>query len=327
MVVTNALEKVVVHPLVLLSVVDHYNRVASPNSEQRVVGVLLGSRLGNTLDISNCFAVPFEEDENDRSIWFFDHNYMENMYAMFRKVNAKERLVGWYSTGPKLCRNDLDINDVLRRYTSNPALVVVDVKPKEIGLPTSAYVCVEQIHDDGTPTSKTFAHVQSEIGAEESEEIGVEHLLRDVKDTMTGTLGQRVSSQLSAVRGLHSHLKEIRDYLEDVAHGKLALNNQITYQLQDIFNLLPNLNVEVLVQSFSIKTNDQLLVIYLASLIRAIIALHDLINNKIYIRESEKKSDEAANNNISGKKNDEPTAVSATTPVTTSTKPEAPDSS
>lgn len=31
---------------------------------------------------------------------------------------------------------------------------------------------------DGTPTSKTFEHVTSEIGAEEAEEVGVEHLLR-----------------------------------------------------------------------------------------------------------------------------------------------------
>jgi len=31
---------------------------------------------------------------------------------------------------------------------------------------------------DGTPTTKTFEHVPSDIGAEEAEEVGVEHLLR-----------------------------------------------------------------------------------------------------------------------------------------------------
>lgn len=31
-------------------------------------------------------------------------------------------------------------------------------------------------------------------------------------------------------------------YLEDVAAGKLPVNNQIIYVLQDIFNLLPDLN-------------------------------------------------------------------------------------
>ena len=31
---------------------------------------------------------------------------------------------------------------------------------------------------DGSPASKTFEHLPSEIGAEEAEEVGVEHLLR-----------------------------------------------------------------------------------------------------------------------------------------------------
>ena len=45
-------EKVVVHPTVLLSVVDHFKRL----SDKRVVGILLGSMQGQTLDVSNSFA-------------------------------------------------------------------------------------------------------------------------------------------------------------------------------------------------------------------------------------------------------------------------------
>jgi 26S proteasome regulatory subunit N8 len=32
--------------------------------------------------------VPFEEDEKDPLVWFADHNYHEDMYSMFRKVNG-----------------------------------------------------------------------------------------------------------------------------------------------------------------------------------------------------------------------------------------------
>lgn len=46
---------VVVHPLVLLSVVDHYNRVAK-DSRRRVVGVLLGETWKGSVDITNSFA-------------------------------------------------------------------------------------------------------------------------------------------------------------------------------------------------------------------------------------------------------------------------------
>lgn len=48
---------VVVHPLVLLSVVDHYNRKeGSKKSNGRAVGILLGSWKGQELDIANSFA-------------------------------------------------------------------------------------------------------------------------------------------------------------------------------------------------------------------------------------------------------------------------------
>ena len=44
-----------VHPLVLLSVVDHYNRVAK-DTRKRVVGVLLGETYKGRTDITNSFA-------------------------------------------------------------------------------------------------------------------------------------------------------------------------------------------------------------------------------------------------------------------------------
>ena len=81
----------------------------------------------------------------------------------------------------------------------------------------------------------------------------------------------------------------MRDYLGLVAAGKLPKNHTILYQLQDIFNLLPNLNLQQFSKSFAIKFNDQLLVVYLASLIRAIVALHHLIQNKISNHEAEKQ--------------------------------------
>lgn len=49
--------KVSVAPLVLLSVVDHYNRAASTSSKnKRVVGVLLGQNDGKVVRVSNSFA-------------------------------------------------------------------------------------------------------------------------------------------------------------------------------------------------------------------------------------------------------------------------------
>ncbi|KAI8920651.1 maintenance of mitochondrial structure and function-domain-containing protein [Entophlyctis helioformis] len=286
----NVPTNVVVHPLVLLSVVDHFNRVAK-NTKKRVVGVLLGQHVGDQVNVANSYALPFEEDEKDPSVWFLDHNYHEAMYEMFKKINAREKMVGWYHSGPKLRPSDLEINELFKRYTPNPALVIIDVQPTDLGIPTDAYFAVEEIHDDGTATTKTFLHVPSSIEAEEAEEIGVEHLLRDIKDTSVGTLSTQITNQINSLKGLHVHLQEIRAYLDKVLAGTLPVNHQVIYNLQDIFNLLPNLQVPETVKSFAVKTNDELLVIYLSSLIRAVIALHNLIENKVMLRDLEKKEE------------------------------------
>ncbi|KAL8769816.1 MAG: hypothetical protein Q9209_004254 [Squamulea sp. 1 TL-2023] len=295
-----------VAPLVLLSAADHFGR-SGKGLRKRVVGVLLGQNDGQNVRVSNSFAVPFEEDEKDPSVWFLDHNYVESMNDMFKKVNAREKLIGWYHSGPKLRASDLEINELFKRYTPNPLLVIIDVQPKEVGVPTDAYFAVEEIKDDGTTTSKTFVHTPSIIEAEEAEEIGVEHLLRDIRDVAVGTLSTRITSQLQSLQGLHLRLRDIGQYLQKVLNRELPVNHAILGNLQDVFNLLPNLstpnntsqtdgptsstdNTE-LARAMSIKTNDQLMTIYLSSLIRAITAFHDLIENKIQNRRQQEEKE------------------------------------
>ncbi|KAL1796093.1 hypothetical protein ACET3X_006317 [Alternaria dauci] len=301
-----------VAPLVLLSAADHYGRQAK-GTKRRVVGVLLGQNDGKNVRVSNSFAVPFEEDEKDPSVWFLDHNYVESMNDMFKKVNAREKLIGWYHTGPKLRASDLQVNELFKRYTPHPLLVIIDVQPKEVGVPTDAYFAVEEIKDDGTTTSKTFVHTPSIIEAEEAEEIGVEHLLRDIRDVAVGTLSTRITSQLQSLQGLHLRLRDIGQYLQKVLDEDLPVNHAILGNLQDVFNLLPNLSTPKatpvggnkadagdngeLARAMSVKTNDQLMTIYLSSLIRAITAFHDLIENKIQNKqqaEDKEKSKEEA---------------------------------
>lgn len=286
-------KKVVVHPLVLLSVVDHFNRVSKTTTVKRVVGVLLGSiKPDKTLDIANSFAVPFDEDEKDKDTWFLDMDYLESMYAMFYKVAAKEKVVGWYHTGPKLSKNDIAINEQLKRFCPNPVLVIIQAVPKDLGLPTEAYIEVQEVHDDGTPPIKTFEHVPSEIGAEEAEEVGVEHLLRDIKDQTAGTLSQRVTDQLMGLRGLGSQLAEIQRYLREVSRTQLPVNHAVIYYIQEMLNLLPDVTTPEFVEAHNVQTNDQLMCVYLGSLVRTVIALHNLIDNKLALQKVEKEREE-----------------------------------
>lgn len=60
---------------------------------------------------------------------------------------AREKIVGWYHTGPKLHQNDVAINELVRRYCPSSVLVIIDAKPRELGLPTEAYKATEEVHD------------------------------------------------------------------------------------------------------------------------------------------------------------------------------------
>lgn len=303
---TNFLQKnVTVSPLVLLSVVDHYNRVAK-GSKKRVVGVILGDNSNDIIKVTNSYAIPFEEDEKNSSVWFLDHNFIESMGEMFKKINAKEKLIGWYHSGPKLRTSDLKINDLFRKYTSNPLLLIVDVQPRSVGIPTDAYFAVDDIKNDGSAAERTFIHVPSLIEAEEAEEIGVEHLLTDIRDQAAGNLSLKVTQSYQSLLGLHQKLREIANYLDKVYKKSLPINHTILGKLQNVFNLLPNLSNSNIVSNadnqvpsnssnplataFTIKTNDELMMVYISTLVRAIIAYHDLIENKLENKKHNEKN-------------------------------------
>jgi len=72
---------------------------------------------------------------------------------------------------------------------------------------------------------------------------------------------------------------------------------------QDVFNLLPDVNLQSFVRAVNITTNDQMLVVYVAALIRSIIALHNLITNKLQNRDAE-RSETKDKDSAAGKKKD-----------------------
>lgn len=52
-----------VHPMVLFSVLDHYLR--RPENQKRVIGTLLGTVSANMVEITNSFAVPHLEKNDE----------------------------------------------------------------------------------------------------------------------------------------------------------------------------------------------------------------------------------------------------------------------
>ena len=281
-----------IHPLVLLSAVDHFVRINNRiSSGKRVVGILLGNRTGDSLDVNNSFAVPFEEDVADPSVWFLDGNYIQEMYYMFKKVWSKTRVVGWYSSGPKICRNDLAIHHVVKSFCPNPIYCIIEVDPKQEGIPATSYRVEERIEDEASAPRQSFTNVRTSLFLIDPEEIGVEQLLRDLTDSTVSTLNTRIKDKGTSLKVLSAKLIEIRDYLDDVVAGRLRMNPEVLYKVQEIFNQLPNLHRVKSSPSMVREVNDIAVAEYVASLVRCILAIGKLISNKKQLQAAKEKKE------------------------------------
>ncbi len=271
-------EVVLIHPLVLLSVVDHYKRMALAPGK-RVLGVLLGYWTGPAVHVTNSYAVPFEENEKDPTVWYIDHNYHENMGELAKKINAKERFLGWYHSGPKLRPSDLMINGLFSKYTPTPILAIIDALDAS---PVQAFYAVEEQQGSDGGASTTFVHIPAAIEAEEAEEVGVEHLLRDLKQLSSApSLAQAIAEKVKALGLLERELAALDAYLASVLSAALPTNQAVLGAIQDMFNLLPDVHGPAAEAALTVKTNEQMASVYVASLVRTALALNDLVSNRI----------------------------------------------
>ncbi|KAH9411654.1 JAB1/Mov34/MPN/PAD-1ubiquitin protease [Ordospora pajunii] len=246
---------VVVHPLVLLSAVDHYKRKGT----KRVAGILLGSD-EDGIHITESFACIFEEDETG---WFIDTSYIMSMFDLFHKVNHKLKIVGWYHTGPKMYGNDLEISRSLTRFASDPFLAIINVHQGGSDLPVQAFRLDDQ---------EDFMHVNCSIEAEEAEEIGVEHLIRDIREEASGSAAAKIAEIKESLVVYGEVLDGIVQCLEDFVEGKICISQEIVDLCQEIVYAAPRLDRSL---------DESLSYFYVSELAKVVVALKDLRRNRV----------------------------------------------
>jgi len=88
---------VLVHPIALFSILDHFLR--RDDKQDRVIGTLLGTRSESEVEVKSSFAVLHAETAERVAV---DMDYHRAMLELHQKVNPREVIVGWYSTGSNL---------------------------------------------------------------------------------------------------------------------------------------------------------------------------------------------------------------------------------
>lgn len=72
-----------------------------------------------------------------------------------------------------------------------------------------------------------------------------------------------------------------------MGNGELPLNHRIVYQLQDILNLLPDVTKNNFTEVMQEKNNDQMMIIFLSSIIRSVISLDRTISKNLVHQDAE----------------------------------------
>lgn len=79
-----------VHPLVPVTILDHFNR--RKEGQNRIIGTLVGEPREGYVEIKSCFPVPFTDAHNRFEV---DIEYHHTMFELHKKVNKFDVIVGW----------------------------------------------------------------------------------------------------------------------------------------------------------------------------------------------------------------------------------------
>ncbi|KAJ4892011.1 Eukaryotic translation initiation factor 3 subunit F [Raphanus sativus] len=258
-----------IHPLVIFNVCDCF--VRRPDSAERVIGTLLGSILPDgTVDIRNSYAVPHNESSDQVAV---DIDYHHNMLASHLKVNPKEIIVGWYSTGLGVNGGSALIHDFYAREVTNPIHLTVDTGFTNGVGAIKAFVSSNLSLGDRQLAAQ-FQEVPVDLRMVEAERVGYDVL----KATAVDKLPNDMEGMELTMERLLTLINDVYKYVDSVVEGRTPPDTNIGRFIADAVASLPKLPPQVFDNLVNDSLQDQLLLLYLSSITRTQLSLAEKLN-------------------------------------------------
>ncbi|KAG2730463.1 hypothetical protein I3760_01G293400 [Carya illinoinensis] len=254
-----------VHPLVIFNICDCY--VRRPDQAERVIGTLLGSVSSDgTVEIRNSYAVPHNESSDQVAL---DIEYHHNMLASHQKVNPKEVIVGWYSTGLGVTGGSALIHEFYSREVPNPVHLTVDTGFR-----------------NGQGTIKAYVSFILSLGdrhlAAQFQEIPLD-LFDIVKTRTIDKLPNDLEGMEASMERLLALIDDVYKYVDNVVDGHVDPDNSIGRFLSETVSTLPKLSPSALDKLVNNSLQDNLLLLYLSSITRTQLSLAEKLNTAAQI--------------------------------------------
>ncbi|KAF8622085.1 hypothetical protein AX15_007229 [Amanita polypyramis BW_CC] len=264
--VPRAPSQVLVHPVALFSILDHYLR--RTDEQDRVIGTLLGTRTdSDTVEVHTAFAMLHSETSEQVAV---DADYLRVMYDLCHKVNPQEVIVGWYSTGPTLNTYSALIQNFYSQETApypavHLALNTGTEQSEEPGV--KAYVS-SPVGVVPKLENCVFLPVPVDLRLHGAERSGLDLLIQAANSSSLTT-----SQPVTDLEILESSLKSVSDmldrvltYVRAVIEGEKKGNAAVGRYLMDTLGASTE---ELEKGGFNSSSQDMLMISYLASLVRS----------------------------------------------------------
>eukprot|EP00271_Cylindrocystis_brebissonii_P011280 TRINITY_DN28408_c0_g1_i1.p1 TRINITY_DN28408_c0_g1~~TRINITY_DN28408_c0_g1_i1.p1 ORF type:complete len:290 (-),score=56.98 TRINITY_DN28408_c0_g1_i1:296-1165(-) len=264
-----------IHPVVIFNVCDCYIR--RNEGQERVIGTLLGSiGADGVVEVKNSFAVPHNESSDQVAV---DIDFHRTMFELNQRVNPKEVIVGWYSSGSGLSGSDALIQDFYVRETPNPIHLTVDPSASLVGSAErsnlmKAYVSTALALGERRLVAQ-FQEIQLDFRMVEAERIGFELLGKTVVEKLPSDL-DGLEETIARLQGM---VESVSRYTDDVLAGRIPPDNAIGRYLADTVAAVPQMSSDTFDKMFNDSVQDLLLVLYLANLTRAQLVIAEKLNS------------------------------------------------
>ncbi|XP_008785406.1 eukaryotic translation initiation factor 3 subunit F [Phoenix dactylifera] len=263
-----------VHPVVLFNICDCY--VRRPDQADRVIGTLLGSvSPDGTVEIKNSYAVPHNESADQVAL---DIDYHHNMFMSHQKVNPKEVIVGWYSTGFGVSGGSTLIHDFYSREVSNPVHLTVDTGFQNGEASIKAYVSVNLSLGDRQLAAQ-FQEIPLDLQMIEAERVGFDILKMSLVDKLPNDL----EGMEASMERLLALIDDVYKYVDDVVEGRVTPDNNIGRFIADALSSVPKLSPAAFDKLFNDRIQDNLALVYLSSLTRTQLSVAEKLNTAAQI--------------------------------------------
>mmetsp|Transcript_62258 Transcript_62258/g.74929 ORF Transcript_62258/g.74929 Transcript_62258/m.74929 type:complete len:341 (+) Transcript_62258:117-1139(+) len=308
-----------VHPLVLLSVLDHHTR--RPEGAGRVIGTLLGRRDGSRVEVTNSFAVPHAERGDEVAI---GKDFNRQMLALHMRANPREVVVGWYATALPPPTEDgdappasgykriADTSSLIHEFYAgecspgetegDPIHLVLDTSLQFDSIGMKAYKSTPVVIA-GEPYANLFHEIRVAIKSTESEKITVHKMIQsqiaDMDAAAKNMDGEEKEEKVALVTAVNDSneannltesmeqmlqmLNTVSGYIDEVVSENVPLpsDDTIGRRINDALSSVPRIRNEIFEGMFHDNLQDLLMISYLSNVTKTQLVIAEKLNQAL----------------------------------------------